>query len=92
MLLQIHDELIFEAPEAEVEAVHELVVRLMSNAYQLAVPLKVEASVGKSWYALKEKGLSNQSSNLAPPPLERRSNQAPYKKAELLSTPVTNNQ
>jgi DNA polymerase-1 len=54
MLLQIHDELIFEAPEAEVEAVHELVVRLMSNAYQLAVPLKVEASVGKSWYALKE--------------------------------------
>ncbi len=49
MLLQVHDELVFEAPEAEVSALVELVRHEMSHAYALAVPLLVEVGVGRSW-------------------------------------------
>lgn len=49
MLLQVHDELIFEAPEDEVEATIEVVKRTMEGAAQLSVPLTVEAGVGDSW-------------------------------------------
>ncbi|MBI1186960.1 MAG: DNA polymerase I [Alphaproteobacteria bacterium] len=53
MLLQVHDELLFEAPEAEAEALKTLVKRVMSGAAapaaQLSVPLDVEAKAGKSW-------------------------------------------
>jgi DNA polymerase-1 len=49
MLLQIHDELVFEAPEAEVEPVKALVEHSMRNAYPLDVPLVVSVGVGRSW-------------------------------------------
>lgn len=49
MLLQVHDELVFEAPEAEVPRLVELVRHEMSHAYALAVPLLVEVGVGRSW-------------------------------------------
>ena len=49
MLLQVHDELLFEAPEAEVEAVKELARRCMYAVMQLKVPLKVEVGAGKTW-------------------------------------------
>lgn len=49
MLLQIHDELVFEAPAAEVEAVVAAVREAMENAYPLRVPLVVEVGVGASW-------------------------------------------
>ena len=49
MLLQIHDELVFEAPEPEVEAVAELVRRHMQGVHPLAVPLVAEVGVGGSW-------------------------------------------
>jgi DNA polymerase I len=49
MLLQVHDELVFEAPEAEVEAVRKLVREVMERPYPLKVPLIVEVGVGKSW-------------------------------------------
>lgn len=49
MLLQVHDELLFEAPEAEVEAVRELAGRCMSQVAELKVPLKVEIGVGRNW-------------------------------------------
>jgi DNA polymerase I len=49
MLLQIHDELVFEAPDAEVEAVSALVKEVMENAWPLAVPLVVEVGVGQTW-------------------------------------------
>lgn len=49
MLLTVHDELVLEVPEDEVEAVQTLVVHEMENAMQLDVPLKVEAGVGHSW-------------------------------------------
>jgi DNA polymerase-1 len=55
MLLQVHDELIFEVPEAELAQTSALVCRMMENAYQdingarIDVPLAVESGSGKSW-------------------------------------------
>ena len=49
MLLQIHDELIFEVPPDEVDEVSELVTQEMSRVMQLAVPLKVDIKLGKNW-------------------------------------------
>ncbi|MCB0031777.1 MAG: DNA polymerase I, partial [Anaerolineales bacterium] len=54
MLLQVHDELVLEVPDAEVTAVREIVVDTMSGAFELAVPLKVEASTGHNWLELKD--------------------------------------
>lgn len=49
MLLQIHDELVFEVPEAEVESLKALVRYEMEHAMELDVPLKVDVAVGKNW-------------------------------------------
>ena len=49
MLLQVHDELLFEVPEAEVEALTELAREVMESALPLAVPLKVDIKVGRNW-------------------------------------------
>jgi DNA polymerase-1 len=51
MLLQIHDELVFEAPREEIDQVAHLVTRVMEHAMDLAVPLKVEVGTGADWYA-----------------------------------------
>lgn len=50
MILQVHDELIFEVPEKELEQLRELVLFEMSNAARLDVPLKVEWGTGKNWF------------------------------------------
>ena len=49
MLLQVHDELVFEAPPDEVEAISALVKREMEGAYPLEVPLLVDIGVGDNW-------------------------------------------
>jgi DNA polymerase I len=49
MLLQVHDELVFEVATGEREAVEELVRREMGNAYPLRVPLDVSVGVGRTW-------------------------------------------
>jgi DNA polymerase-1 len=49
MLLQVHDELVFEAPKAEIEEAGELITHEMENAMKLKVPLKVDVGVGKNW-------------------------------------------
>jgi DNA polymerase-1 len=49
MLLQVHDELVFEAPEAEVAATEEVVRSVMEKPHPLDVPLVVGVGVGKSW-------------------------------------------
>jgi DNA polymerase-1 len=54
MVLQIHDELMLEVPEEEMEAIRPLVIDIMCNAFELDVPLQVDASVGPNWLALKE--------------------------------------
>ena len=53
MLLQVHDELVFEAPEQEVERMQELVRRHMETAVELRVPLIVQISMGSNWAELK---------------------------------------
>lgn len=49
MLLQVHDELVFECPEAEVKSAATLVSQVMEEAYILSVPLKTEARYGSNW-------------------------------------------
>src|SRR5437773_12245465 len=49
MLLQVHDELVFECPPEEVDSVRALVKREMEGAYELQVPLLVDVSVGINW-------------------------------------------
>jgi DNA polymerase I len=49
MTLQVHDELVFEVPEAEVEPVRTLVKEQMENVQSLSVPLLVEIGIGKNW-------------------------------------------
>ncbi|MEJ6348642.1 DNA polymerase I [Holzapfeliella sp. He02] len=53
MLLQVHDELIFEVPQDELAIVEKLVPQVMTSAIQLDVPLVVDSSYGKSWYEAK---------------------------------------
>jgi DNA polymerase-1 len=49
MLLQVHDELVFEVPQEEMEEMETMVSDLMSNALKLDVPLKVDIKTGKNW-------------------------------------------
>lgn len=49
MLLQVHDELVFEAPEDEVEAVSAMIKQTMENVVNLAVPFIAEVGVGDNW-------------------------------------------
>src|SRR5207244_9184967 len=49
MLLQVHDQLLFEVPLDEVETMRELVREKMEGVYPLKVPLLVEVSVGSNW-------------------------------------------
>ncbi|WP_016910917.1 DNA polymerase I [Mammaliicoccus vitulinus] len=53
LLLQVHDELIFEVPEEELEAFKPFVEDIMDNALELSVPLSVESSYGETWYDAK---------------------------------------
>jgi DNA polymerase I len=53
LLLQVHDELIFEVPEEELTVMKELVRNTMEQAVRLSVPLKVQVSVGSNWYEAK---------------------------------------
>ena len=53
MTLQVHDELVFEVPEREVETVRTLVRDEMENVHPLTVPLLVEAGVGNNWRDLE---------------------------------------
>ena len=52
IVLQIHDELILDVPENEVDKVREIVRDKMENVVQLRVPLPVEIDVGKSWFEI----------------------------------------
>ncbi|MER2262268.1 MAG: DNA polymerase I [Psychrobacillus sp.] len=53
MLLQVHDELIFEAPPEEIALLEKIVPEVMESAIELNVPLKVEYAFGSSWYDTK---------------------------------------
>lgn len=53
MLLQVHDELVFEVPEEELELMKKLVPETMENALKLDVPLRADVEYGVNWYEAK---------------------------------------
>ncbi len=53
ILLQVHDELIFDVPNEELDEIKELVKDTMENIYKLSVPLKVSIEYGNNWYEAK---------------------------------------
>lgn len=53
MLLQVHDELIFEAPPEEIPILEKIVPEVMEHAIELKVPLKVDYAYGPTWYDTK---------------------------------------
>ena len=53
MLLQVHDELIFDVLDSELSKVQDIVKQIMENTYKLSVPLKVDINVGNDWYSAK---------------------------------------
>ena len=53
MLLQVHDELVFEVPKDEMEIMKKLLPEVMSSALALDVPLKADVSFGENWYEAK---------------------------------------
>ena len=50
MLLQVHDELVFEVKKTELEKVKKIVIDKMKNAMKLSVPIEVEVGVGDNWF------------------------------------------
>ena len=53
MLLQVHDELIFNVINEEKEQVQEIVKNIMENTIKLSVPLEVDIQFGSNWYEAK---------------------------------------
>ena len=53
LVLQVHDEVIVEGPEPELESVRDIVIEAMTNAFSMAVPLVVHLETGSSWGAAK---------------------------------------
>jgi DNA polymerase-1 len=49
MLLQVHDELLFEIPKEEMHTIPSMVKKEMEEVYTLAVPLKVDINMGRNW-------------------------------------------
>lgn len=54
MILQVHDELVFEAPSDEMMEIASLVQHHMEHAYALSVPLRVEMKIGRDWYSVEK--------------------------------------
>ena len=52
MILQIHDELLFEFPKEEEEGLINLVVDKMENAMNLSIPIIVDYGVGENWFVV----------------------------------------
>ena len=49
MLLQVHDELVFDVHNDELEKIQPMIKHEMENAFKLSVPLEVELGLGKDW-------------------------------------------
>lgn len=49
MLLQVHDELIFEVPQEEMAEMRNLAIKVMSEAIELRIPIKVDTKTGMNW-------------------------------------------
>ena len=53
MIVQVHDELVFDCPNDELEELKNLIRDVMENTYVLNVPLKVDIEYGTDWYQAK---------------------------------------
>ena len=53
MIIQVHDELVFNVLDSELDEVKDVVRNIMENTFKLSVPLKVEMEVGNDWYEAK---------------------------------------
>ena len=53
MLIQVHDELVFNVLKSEEKEVEEIVKNIMENTYKLSVPLVVDINKGTDWYEAK---------------------------------------
>ena len=53
MLIQVHDELVFNVIKSELEEVKQIVKDIMENTFTLKVPLKVDIEIGNNWYEAK---------------------------------------
>ncbi len=53
LILQVHDELIFDVPEEEVEKMKEIIPEIMTNAYPMKTRLDSSLAIGKDWYEAK---------------------------------------
>jgi DNA polymerase-1 len=53
IILQVHDELILECPEEEIEQAKKILTEEMENAGNMGIPLKVDLGVGENWYQAK---------------------------------------
>ena len=49
MILQVHDELLFELPKSELPKMNKLLLQIMPYAIELSVPLKIDIKIGKNW-------------------------------------------
>jgi DNA polymerase I len=56
MILQVHDELLLEAPEQEIAPLAEVVKEVMEGAYKFRVPIVAETKVGANWRDMKQGG------------------------------------
>jgi DNA polymerase-1 len=56
MILQVHDELVLEVPDDELQQVASLVIGIMEGAYKLDAPLKVDAKLGRNWLEMEDYG------------------------------------
>ncbi|MCL4541226.1 MAG: DNA polymerase, partial [Chloroflexi bacterium] len=54
MLLQVHDELVFEVPRSELDVAAPMIKKGMEEAYTLRVPIKVEIKVGPNWADMED--------------------------------------
>ena len=54
ILLQVHDELLLECPESELEKTIQVTQEVMEGAYQLSIPLETDAAVGKNWGEMRD--------------------------------------
>ncbi len=49
LILQVHDELVFDVPQEEVDLIKKIIIENMENAYKLKVPLIVDLGIGNNW-------------------------------------------
>ena len=53
MILQVHDELVFETPDNEVDKIYPIIKETMEQTFKLDVPIVIESKIGQNWGQMK---------------------------------------